>query len=213
MQFTDDEKTAVRNAVQAAERRTRGEIVPLILPTSARYRESSHLAGLVIALLGLTAFMTVEYGWGPRAWAMMHSGWIVAGVLAAYLVGHACGSWPWCVRLFTSTERMAGKVRRRAELAFYEHGLHKTREGTGILIMLSLLERRAQILADRAINERVSPGTWEAIVHDLVEGIHNGDAVPALCRAIAACGDILSRHFPATADNPNELGDDLIKGA
>ena len=51
MRFIDNEKTTVRNAVQAAERRTRGEIVPLILPASARYRESSYLAGLVAALL------------------------------------------------------------------------------------------------------------------------------------------------------------------
>jgi putative membrane protein len=107
---------------------------------------------------------------------------------------------------------MAMKVRRRAELAFYEHGLHKTREATGILILVSLLERRVQVLADRAIDERVAAGTWDGLVADLVQGIKGGAPTDALCRAVARCGNLLAEHFPARAgDNPDELPDDLIQ--
>ncbi|WP_447973629.1 TPM domain-containing protein [Nitrospira sp. Kam-Ns4a] len=211
--FSDDELRRIREAVQAAERRTRGEIVPMIVPASARYREARHLAGLILAVVALTALLTLEYGWGRWGWAAHHPGWILVGVAAAYALGAALGGRPWAIRLLTSRERLAFKVRHRAELAFYEHGLQRTREATGILILVSLLERRVQILADRAINERVAPGTWDGLVGDLVRGIKEGRPAEALCRAIAACGDLLAAHFPArTGENPNELPDELIQG-
>ena len=55
---------------------------------------------------------------------------------------------------------MAQKVRLRAEQLFYQESLHHTNANTGILILISLLERRVQVLADRGINEGVPSGTW-----------------------------------------------------
>jgi putative membrane protein len=210
--FTDDDIRKIRDAVQAAERRTRGEIVPMVVPASARYSEARYLAGFTAALLTLTVLLTLDQGWGQYGWQEHHPVWIVFGVVLAYALGYWAGAVPLCVRFFTSTERMAFKVRRRAETAFYEHGLHKTREGTGILIMASLLERRVQVLADKAINERVPPGTWDTLVNDLVEGIRAGQPTEAFCRAIERCGNLLAQHFPArSGDNPDELADDLIQ--
>lgn len=210
--FSQADLASIRNAVQAAERRTRGEIVPIVVPASARYREAAHVAGLIVALVTLAAMLSFDYGWGAWSGGALSHGWIVVGVVAAYLIGHVLGTQPWCVRLLTPDRRMAMKVRLRAESAFYKHGLHRTREATGVLVLLSLLERRVQILADQAINERVPPGTWDEMVTDLVEGIRGGRPADALCRAIRRCGDLLAVHFPAReGDNPNELTDDLIR--
>jgi len=210
--FTEDDLRKIHDAVQAAERRTRGEIVPMIVPSSARYSEARYLAGLALSILTLTVLLTFEHGWGQYAWQGHHPAWIVLGVVLTYALGYWTGSLPALIQFFTSKERMAFKVRRRAELAFYEHGLHKTREGTGILIMASLLERRVQVLADKAINDRVPLGTWDTLVNDLVQGIKDGRPTEAFCKAIAKCGDLLAEHFPARPrDNPDELADDLIQ--
>ena len=210
--FTEDDLRKIHEAVQAAERRTRGEIVPMVARSSARYSDARYLSGLSFALLTLTVLLTWELGWGQHVWHLHHPGWTVLGVVLAFAVGYGAGSLPPVIRFFTSNERMAFKVRRRAELAFYEHGLHKTREGTGILIMASLLERRVQVLADKAINERVPRGTWDTLVNGLIQGIKDGRPTEAFCRAIAMCGDLLAQHFPARPrDNPDELADDLIQ--
>ena len=210
--FTEDDLRKIHEAVQAAERRTRGEIVPMVARSSARYSDARYLSGLSFALLTLTVLLTWELGWGQHVWHLHHPGWTVLGVVLAFAVGYGAGSLPPVIRFFTSNERMAFKVRRRAELAFYEHGLHKTREGTGILIMASLLERRVQVLADKAINERVPPGTWDTLVNGLIQGIKDGRPTEAFCRAIAMCGELLAQHFPARPrDNPDELADDLIQ--
>jgi putative membrane protein len=210
--FTDDDLRKIHDAVQAAERRTRGEIVPMVVPSSARYSDARYLAGLAASLLTLTVLLTWELGWGQHIWHLQRPAWIVLSVVLAYALGYWAGSFPPCIRFFMSRERMAFKVRRRAELAFYEHGLHKTREGTGILIMASLLERRVQVLADKAINERVPPDTWDNLVQELIQGIRDGRPTEAFCHAIERCGDLLAQHFPAgPGDNPDELADDLIQ--
>lgn len=211
--FSDEDLRKIHDAVQTAERRTRGEIVPMVVPSSARYRETAHLAGLVTSLVVLTALLMLDGGWGTWGWTDHHPGWIVLGMLVGYIVGGWAGSHPLWIRFFTSKQRMAFKVLRRAELAFYEHGLHKTREGTGILIMASLLEHRVQVLADKAIDERVPQGTWDRLVQEMVQGIKAGQPTEAFCRAIAQCGDLLAVHFPARdGDNLDELPDDLIQG-
>jgi putative membrane protein len=211
--FSQTDLDTIRAAVQSAEKRTRGEIVPMVVPASARYRDASHLAGLIVALVVLAFLLTLDYGWWPWWGGEHHPGWMMVSALIAYGLGAVIGRAPSIIRLLTSDERMAMKVRMRAERAFYEQGLHKTREGTGILILLSLLERRAQILADQAINERVPPGTWNSLVQDLIGGIQAGQQTQALCQVIARSGDLLAAHFPARGgDNPNELPDDLIRG-
>ena len=211
--FTDQDLTMIQAAVEAAERRTRGEIVPMVVPVSARYRDASYLAGSILALVALAVLLGLNYGWGRWQWTGHHPGWMIVGVLAAYALGSVIGRFPPIIRLLTSDERMAMKVRLRAERAFYEEGLHKTKEGTGILIFLSLLERRVEILADQAIDARVPSGTWNTLVRDLVQGIRAHRQTKAFCDVITRCGDLLAIHFPTHGgDNPNELPDELIRG-
>jgi putative membrane protein len=209
MMFSEEDLAKIRNAVCEAERRTRGEIVPMIVPRCAQYREAGHALGSIFALMTLAVLLLWDRaGWGGH----LSPAWILLAVVLAYGVGDYAGSLPSMVRLLTSNQRMDSAVRRRAEAAFYEHGLHKTREGTGILIMLSLLERRVQVLADKAINERVPPSTWDQMVQQLVAAIREGRATEGFCRAIEKCGDVLAEHFPVRpGDNPDELSDNLIQ--
>jgi putative membrane protein len=207
--FSAQDLQRIRAAVRAAEEQTRGEIVPMVVQNSGRYEACALLGGL-FAMLTLAGLLMFEReSWGSN----YSSALILLGVLLAYVVGHAAGSLPAMLRLVTPDDRMDLQVRRRAEAAFYEHGLHKTREGSGILIMISLLERRVQILADHAIDEKVPPATWDTVVQQLLQAIKEGRAAEGLCRAIAQCGALLAEHFPARrGDNPDELRNDLVQG-
>jgi putative membrane protein len=205
--LSDDDRRRIREAVEAVERTTRGEIVPMLVPAAARYREAEHRAGLIVAVLVLAAMLAWHAG---GAWLALHPGWILLATVVGYLLGAAFGRRPAAVRLLVPADRMAFKVRLKAEAAFHEHGLHRTREATGVLILVSMLERRVQILADRGINERVDPGTWEAIADGVARTMAHGSPADALCEAVAACGDVLARQLPAPPDNRNELRDDLL---
>ena len=211
-QFTDAERERISRAVQQAERVTKAEIVPMIVPASALYREAGYRTGLMLALLALAILLTIEIHWLPWGWHAGNAGWLLLAVVAAYGFGQWLGRVPNVIRFVTSRERMAHKVTLRAEQAFYKHGLHNTKGRTGILILVSLLERRVHVLADKGINDRVPAGTWDGLVNGIVDGIRNGQAIDAICAAIAKCGYILAQVSPAgSGANPNELPDTLIQ--
>ncbi len=210
--FTDAERERIRQAVQQAERITKGEIVPMIVPASALYREAGYRTGLMLALLVLALLLTIEIYWLPWGWHAGNAGVLLLAVVAADGLGQMLGRVPWVNRLVPARERMAHKVTLRAEQAFYKHGLHNTKGRTGILILVSLLERRVHVLADKSINDRVPTGTWDGLVNGILDGIRTGQATDAICAAIAKSGALLAQVSPAgSGDNPNELPDTLIQ--
>ena len=54
--------------------------------------------------------------------------------------------------------------------------LHTTVGHTGVLIFVSVAERFAEVIADRAIHEKVPETVWQAIVADLTDHIGKGQA-------------------------------------
>jgi putative membrane protein len=184
----------------------------MIVPSSALYREAGYRTGLILALLALALLLTIEIYWLPWGWHAGNAGWLLLAVVSAYGLGQWLGRVPRVIRLVTSRERMAHKVTLRAEQAFYKHGLHNTKGGTGILILVSLLERRVHVLADKGLNDRVPAGTWDGLVNGIIDGIRTGQATDAICAAIAKCGSLLAQVSPVgSGDNPNELPDTLIQ--
>ena len=77
--------------------------------------------------------------------------------------------------------------------------------------ILSLAERRAEIVADRAILSRVEPAEWGAAMAALVDAVRDDRAGDGMVAAIERIGQVLARHFPHTGTDPNELPDRLIE--
>lgn len=200
--FSDAEQDRIQQAVLAAESKTAGEIVPMLVSSSARYTEVE-LLGLVS---GLFLGVIVEWFWSDPWGSEYLNLWPMIGALLGFLIGKI----PMVKRLATPTSRQVEAVHMLALASFSEHGLHHTREHTGILILVSLLEHRVEVLADRGINTKVEPHTWQEIVGILTNGLKSGQAADAFCRAIERCGEILATHFPRAEDDQNELPNRLV---
>lgn len=210
--LTEEERARVEAAVQAAEQRTSAEIVPMIVGRSGVYREAHHRAGLLSALLALTALLTIETTWLPWGWHAANAVWLLGVTMLAYALGAWIGTWPPVLRFFTSRERMHRKVQLRAQLAFAQHGLAQTRERTGLLLLVSLLERQVSVLADQSLRDGISDAEWQEVVAVVVERVRVDDLVGGLCGGIEASGRLLARVCPVRdGDNPNELSNQLIQ--
>jgi putative membrane protein len=75
-----------------------------------------------------------------------------------------------------------------------------------VLIYLSLLERRLELIADRGILKGVPALAWNQVVFEL----HQAGKEPSpetLLKGIRNLGQLLGQHLPATGENPNELPD------
>jgi putative membrane protein len=205
--FTPQDIHEIEVAVKAAETRTSGEIVPYVVGRSDDYPEATWKAAALGALLGgLLAALAHEVGhfWGySLAWIALPPFAGAAGGILAALV-------PALRRRLVSSAQLADQVERRARTAFLEQEVFKTRERTGILIFLSLLEHRVVVLADSGINAKVEQREWDGIVAALVAGIRAGTPGAALAHAIERCGALLAeRQVERRADDRDELDDRL----
>jgi len=206
--LTSKDEERIRLAVAEAEARTRGEIVPMIVHASDSYAHL-HVAGGI-------AFAVTAFVMGMVLWPRNHPSWFLMLELLGYVLGDLFFRIDAVKRLFLTHREMEAKVFDRALRAFYEHELHKTREATGILILASLLERRVQILADRGIHGKVGDAEWRKAANVLTRALKEKRAGDGFCEAIAICGEVLERHFPADEKspqgNPNELPDQPVQG-
>jgi putative membrane protein len=201
--FTAAEKEQIRLAVVDAEARSSGEIATMVVAESDRYREAEQLGTLLVAgLLGVILAVLLHH---VTIWS-----YIPLVCLLFYPVLLLFRRFPRLKLSFAGQRRQAEAVRERALRAFYEQGLHRTRGETGILIFISLLERKVWILGDRGINERIAAGSWEALAGELAAGLRSGKATDALCSVITGCGRELASHFPRPSDDRNELSDEIL---
>ncbi len=206
------DRERIRQAVYAAEQQTRAEIVPMIVARSGFYREAQHWAGLIAALTTLAALLTIEASWLPWGWHASNAAWLVLAVTLAYLGGTWIGTWAPVIRVLTSPARKRHKVALRAERAFAQHAISQTRERTGVLIMLSILEKQIYVLPDRSLRGLVSAERWTPVVQAAVERLQGSDIAEGLAHAIQACGVVLAEACPACpGDNPNELPDEPVQ--
>jgi len=208
--FTTEEQQRITRTVHQVEQRTAGEIVPMVVSASHAYPEAKITGAAVVSLpLALiAAFATSALLWWPGQVLWL----FLVYCLLFFLMGLLLMRHPALLRLFIRPERAAEEVERAAVAHFYAEGLQATRDGTGVLLYISVLERRVWILGDRGINERLSPQVWQAFVDRLIQGIREKRQCEVLCAVIDEIGTLLQTHFPPKADDRNELSDLMIAG-
>jgi putative membrane protein len=144
-------------------------------------------------------------------WGVPSLGWVLLPSLLGGAVGYVATAVIRPLKLaLTGAAKVEHRVRGRAAAAFLENEIFKTRGRTGVLVFLSLYERRVVILGDAGINAHVEQHEWDAIVGGIVEGIRAGHPGKALATAIARCGELLDRHgLKIGGDDADELPDQL----
>jgi putative membrane protein len=102
-------------------------------------------------------------------------------------------------------------VRRRAIALFRAAAERRTVGRTAVLIYLSLAEHRAEIVADEAVAKVTTPECWGDAMAELIGEIREGRPGNGLALAVEEVGEVLTRHFPKTSDDVNEIPDKLIE--
>jgi len=180
------------------ESRTIGEIVVMVVDRSGRYLEAEVFGGILLGNL-LSLILTLLF---------FHSS-IWSYIPLSFIFFFPCRTLFQRIdvlkRLFVGVRRKEEAVRLRAERGFFEKGLYKTKKNTGVLFLLSLLERKVWVLADKGIYEKMDQETLNRFAHEVSRGVKGGRACEALSQAIQEIGELLSRHFPITPDDTDEL--------
>ena len=116
---------------------------------------------------------------------------------------------PFIDKLIVPRSIMNKKVNQRAVRYFMESGVYNTKDRTGILIFISILEKRVELLADKGISLKISQNEWDSILNHITKGIKNNEILKHLSESILTCGQLLEKNFPIQKNDKNELPDDI----
>jgi len=198
-----EDQKLVHTELVAAEKRTVGEIVPVVVERSDRHPGASWLAATSTLLLG-SALLAPWMPWDRPALLLICQ--IALGALGYGL------TWllPDFKRVFIRESRATEMAVEQALQEFYRYHLHRTEAKTGVLLFVSLLEHRVVVLADEGIDAKVLPEDWKETDAAILEGIVEGSLRDGVIAGIRKAADLLEQHFPWVKGDRNEVPDRLI---
>jgi putative membrane protein len=205
--FSDTELEAIRAAVAAAESRSAGEIVTVIVERCDPY-QGALWKGAALGAMAATIVTSIVHGalglWGGSIWL-----WLAlppwAGAGAGYLLPLLV---PALHRASIGDDVLRLRVKGRALAAFAESEVFATRARTGLLLLVALFEHRVEIVCDRGIETRIPSPEWDPIVDRLTAGLRQGRAAQAMVAAIAEIGSLLqARGVAGVSPDVDELPD------
>ena len=207
--FSEAEKTRIKEAVQKVEARTSGEIIPYIVKKSDNYSEAPFIASLVIAVISIIVVNILSQLWLlPVKFDLLTYSLIFVGLIIITFI--PIQFFPFLKRLIITDKKEMKMVSKRAAEAFLSEEVFNTRDRTGILIFISQNEHKVEILADSGINQKVKQEEWSQIVKTIITGIKKKKTADAMVTAIAQCGElIVNAGFIIKKDDTNELSDEL----
>lgn len=211
--LSEEQITEISKAVTQAELGTDGQVVPMIVRRSSAIRHVPVVLGLSFVVVFLGIEMLGINGWYfSDLLPFLLSHWAYQLGLLVLLLALAWGLSHLhpVQRLLTSDEDERDQVERRAQLEFFLHRLNHTHKKTAVLIFISVMERRAVILADEGIAKVLPPNTWNEVLKPLTEYLHKGSWADGFQDAIRRSGELLKQNFPQAAANANEISNHLI---
>lgn len=197
--FDDAACDNLAQCVKEIEKSTDAELVIIVRARSGSYAHANYLFGFLVAIIVLVfvLFSQVDF---PQIW-------VPIDVVIAFIAGALVSSRSNFLRRLFSTRKYRLKVTRTAAAAvFYEAGIANTNAEMGVLVYLSLLERKLELIADRGVLRKVPAQEWNRELAELQKIGHLPEP-KSFMNAIREFGSLLGSHVPATGENPNELPD------
>ncbi len=182
---------AIERVVSEIEASTDAEVVVVAAPWSGDYRDlawgvAGVSAGLVLAFLI----------WSP---IVFDAWWFPIDVAGVFLVvGGGLVRTPRPLTVLAGAARRNHQVRTAALAAFAEEKVHATAGRTGLLVYVSALEGRVELLPDEGLLGKIPGAQWNALAL-------RASSVDELVAGLQRLGSLLAAHLPATGRNPDEI--------
>jgi putative membrane protein len=207
MFLTPVEADAIAAQVASIEWRTGAQVVAAVVGKSDTYVElpwKAFALGATAAALAIVIGDALHPAWVTAATPLLQAVFILAagGVasLAAVMI-------PAFARLFLRAPRHHVEAHLHAQSLFLLHELHRAPQHTGVLILVSVFERRVEIVPDVGFRKRVSDADWDAIVARMTPRLRQEGPSHALQEALTAVETLLvDKGFrPLKASSQNLL--------
>jgi putative membrane protein len=202
--LSDADCRAIEDAVRALEQKSATELVVAVVPKSSDYWQARLVVAVAWSLATAHAMLEFRPDVPPFVAVLLQ---VPVGIATFLLFGRGA-----LARLLIPRGAAIASVERRALELFAARGLTRTRDRSGMLILVSELEHRVAILGDRGIHERVGDAGWREHVEHVVAAIRHGEAARGLLEVIERLGATHAELNPLRAGDTNELPDEIVRG-
>lgn len=200
--FNQNFETRLWKTIAEIENDSLVEVVVVIKPRSADYRDSVLWWGVGAAFVIFTVMMFAPIVFGDY---FLYSGPPVGffgGMIAASV-------FPPLQRLLISPKRKQRSVEIMARALFQKGGIRHTNEKIGILIYCSVLEKIVSVVPDRGVETAIPPEEWASLTAGLHGIFKQRNPAEALLEHLKACQPVFNRYIPPVEHDINELPDNL----
>ena len=194
--LSESDRAQISSAISAAESKTAGEIYVVVSRVTDDFRFVPVVWAALAALL-LPWPLYLLTGLSSVTILLIQS---VFFALAAALL-----SYPQLRRYVVPSSMVAEASRKNAEAQFMAHGVHLTQARTGVLIYVTLLDRRVEIVADAGIHSQVDQSAWDELAREVTAAARHGRLVDGIVNAVRRAGALLAVHFPHRPDDRDDF--------
>lgn len=195
-------KDEVLRAVREIECNTSAEVVVVIRAASGNYLPMDMLVGCMLAFLWLCVFLFHPEPFDDDLLPFEVLGLFVLGTVVTSKVAPLR-------RLLLRKSWREDAVVRAAQAAFVENGVFRTKGRTGLLVYVSLLERRVVFLGDVGIESANVGEALKTAQTNVEMALVAPNVTKALTEALGELGEALARALPCSREDVNELPDEV----
>jgi len=199
--FRDAAKQSTALSVKNVEAQTSAEVVVAVRRRSGDYRVPAYHFGFFLGGVVVLYLLLAPQVFSIGDIALDGALGFGLGLALAYNVSAL-------LRALVRERRLAHSVAEAARVAFYDLGITRTSGRTGILVFVSTFEQRVLVLADVGVDVVALGPKWAEACQALSSAVKRRD-LAAFERALESLGPILGASMPRSADDVNELPDEV----
>ncbi len=200
--FNEDFKTKLYETIEDIENNSLVEIVAVVKAKSGNYRDISLWFALIVMFLTSSFFMFSPIEFDPY---LMYVFTFLA-FISAYLIAEL---FKGLKRLFIKKSRLIRNTDIYTRAIFQKGGIRFTNEKIGVLIYVSLFEKRVKLLADRGAFTLVPNELWSQMKKDFNRIFDKDNAAEAFIEELKKTKAIFAEFILPIENDINELPDDL----
>lgn len=200
------DRDLIKKAIKDSELKADVEIVPVILGQSDLYPVAHFRLGMLMGCaFAVILYLSPLYFINPL--------WYLSVQLPGFFTGYMLAYLPKFKKYFVMKEEMDEEVYQRGVELFFEEKIHLTEKHNGVLIFISELERKIEIIIDHGLMEKCSPEALRTIIDHFSADMKADKPYEAMSGVIRELSHTFENYFPRKEPrkfSDNEIKDDLI---
>lgn len=208
--LSDDERKRLDQLITETERQTGTQIVLAAVKRSDSYAEipwkafalTASVAGMAVIVMSLL----LNYWISQTDVLIAIAATIFTGALFALITVFV----PAVARMFLSSHRAEEETRQYARSLFLEKELFATQKRMGIMLFVSLFERKVVLVPDKGINNRLTQEDMQHIIAPMILCLRNNELCKAFEEGLAQLSKTLKADVPPEKYE-NELPNNIIE--